>query len=544
MNMKRIIAMSIAVTMAAGIMSGCAKNDGNAETTSAETTVGTSAETAAAEPIKAIFGEIRSEYNTSLDMTERPLTASGVAADFSAKYEAEDGKTEGKAAVENSFDGFSGTGYVDHFEGSTDKLTFTVDAPADGSYDLNFMCASNGGHKVNFVAADGTPIGEITTDNEEFGFNSLKNIYLEKGQHEITLSVSWGWIKVDYLEMTASSAVSEDTYSVSPVLSNPDADENAQRLMKFMTDIYGNYTLSGQFADKGRTSSELARIQEITGKQPAVLGLDLIEYTPSRVANGSSGDAVEQAYDWYVNAGGIVSMCWHWNAPEKYLVNSESNPWYRGFYKEATTINLDDIMNGRDDEGYDLLMQDIDAIAVQLKRLCDSGVPVLWRPLHEASGGWFWWGNCEPGSYKKLWNILYDRLTNEYGLTNLIWVWNGQSSDWYPGDDTVDIIGEDIYPGTQVYTSQSGKFAEAAETSGTAKLVALTENGCVPDPDLLFRDNARWLLWSTWSGEFIVNNFGQLSETYTEADMLKKAYGSEYVLTLDELPDLRNYPIQ
>ena len=108
----------------------------------------------------------------------------------------------------------------------------------------------------------------------------------------------------------------------------------------------------------------------------------------------------------------------------------------------------------------------------------------------------------------------------------------------------MDIIGEDIYPGTQVYTSQSGKFAEAAETSGTAKLVALTENGCVPDPDLLFRDNARWLLWSTWSGEFIVNNFGQLSETYTEADMLKKAYGSEYVLTLDELPDLRNYPIQ
>lgn len=96
MNMKRIIAMSVAVTMAAGIMSGCAKNDGNAETTSAETTVGTSAEAAAAEPIKAIFGEIRSEYNTSLDMTERPLTASGVAADFSAKYEAEDGKTEGR----------------------------------------------------------------------------------------------------------------------------------------------------------------------------------------------------------------------------------------------------------------------------------------------------------------------------------------------------------------------------------------------------------------------------------------------------------------
>ena len=49
--------------------------------------------------------------------------------------------------------------------------------------------------------------------------------------------------------------------------------------------------------------------------------------------------------------------------------------------------------------------------------------------------------------YKKLWYYLYDELTNKYGCTNLIWVWNGQNPEWYPGDEYVDVIGEDIYAG-------------------------------------------------------------------------------------------------
>ena len=69
-------------------------------------------------------------------------------------------------------------------------------------------------------------------------------------------------------------------------------------------------------------------------------------------------------------------------------------------------------------EGYDLLIRDIDAIAEQLKRLQDAGVPVLWRPLHEASGGWFWWGNAGAEAYKELYVLLYDRLTNHHDRGN------------------------------------------------------------------------------------------------------------------------------
>ena len=119
-------------------------------------------------------------------------------------------------------------------------------------------------------------------------------------------------------------------------------------------------------------------------------------------------------------------------------------------------------------------------------------MPVLFRPLHEASGGWFWWGSDGAEAYKKLWKAVYEKLTNEYRLDNLIWVYNGQAAEWYPGDEYVDIIGEDIYPGTRQYSPQSSKFIEAAEYSNSRKIVALSENGCLFDLDKEFEAGSAW----------------------------------------------------
>jgi mannan endo-1,4-beta-mannosidase len=193
-------------------------------------------------------------------------------------------------------------------------------------------------------------------------------------------------------------------------------------------------------------------------------------------------------------------------------------------------------MDGDDPEGYQLLMDEIDEIAAQLTRLRNAGVPVLWRPLHEASGGWFWWGT-DRESYLKLYKLMYDRLTNQHNLTNLIWVWNGQHKDWYPGDEYVDIIGEDIYAGERIHGSQINKFLEIAAYSKTPKIVTLSENGCIVDPDLARRDGAMWSWWCVWNGEFAN------TEQYSEFEMLRKAYDSEHTMTLEELPDLKTYPI-
>ena len=457
------------------------------------------------------------------------------------RYEAENGRLSGSAKVESSKSGYSGSGYVSGLENDGDSCTFFVDVVQEGFYDLEFVTASQGGYKENNVLVDGEMIGMLVSEASDFVTSAVERTYLTAGGHEVTVSKSWGWICVDALVLSASVELPEDLYQVDAELVNPNASDNTRRLMHYLTDIYGKKILSGQYCDSGMYGTERAAIWKTTGgKYPAVLGLDLIEYSPSRAANGSTSKAVDYAIE-YWEAGGIVTFAWHWNAPDKYLTDI----WWKGFNTESTNIDLAKIMNGEDEEGYELLMSDIDAIAVQLKRLQEADVPVLWRPLHEASGGWFWWGAAGPEAYKKLYITLYDRLTNHHGINNLIWLWNGQSADWYPGDKYVDIVGEDLYPGEKVYTSQVKKYLEAAAYSEKRKMVVLSENGCLFDPDLAIRDGAMWGFFATWGGEFVLksSNMNTLSEKYTEADMVKKVYSHKAVVTFSELPNLKEYPL-
>lgn len=456
--------------------------------------------------------------------------------------EAEEGAFTGNASIESAegdYD-YKGTGYVKGFEVDEDTCTITITIEQDGMYDLNFISASLGGYKENHVIVDGENLGVISTENTDLSDSVLEQVYLTAGEHELTVKKYWGWIVLDSVEVYTSRGINPEKYNIKPILANKNATDNTKRLMTYLCDIYDEYFLSGQYCDTGQYGKEFAVIKNTTGKTPAILGLDFIEYTPSRVKNGSKGSQTELAIDFWED-GGIVTFCWHWNAPSKYLTKE----WYRGFYTEATNINLEKIMNGQDKEGYDLLMKDIDAIAKELLILQEAGVPILWRPLHEASGKWFWWGASGPEAYKELYLLLYERLTNEYQLNNLIWVWNGQDKDWYPGDEYVDIIGEDIYPGEQVYTSQVARYLKALGYTSSRKLTYLTENGCLFDPDLAIRDGAMWGSWCTWSGEFVAKDIGihTLSEQYTEADMLIKAYSHERVLTLEDLPDITTYTI-
>jgi len=116
---------------------------------------------------------------------------------------------------------------------------------------------------------------------------------------------------------------------------------------------------------------------------------------------------------------------------------------------------------------------DLERVATYLKLLKEAGIPVLWRPLHEASGGWFWWGkNAE--SFKKLWQMMFDYFKAQ-GLDNLIWVWTSQGDDdsWYPGDNYVDVIGRDLYGSTAAACAE--EYQSLIQKYG--KIVTLSECG-------------------------------------------------------------------
>jgi hypothetical protein len=80
------------------------------------------------------------------------------------------------------------------------------------------------------------------------------------------------------------------------------------------------------------------------------------------------------------------------------LTNNTTVPWWDGFYTYGTTFNLAAALANTSSENYALLVYDMDVIAWKLLVLQAYNIPVIWRPLHEADGGWSWWGAYGPES--------------------------------------------------------------------------------------------------------------------------------------------------
>lgn len=432
--------------------------------------------------------------------------------------------------VERSLTGYSGEGYVSGFTNDAGSITFEFEVPAKGLYHLLISYATPSGYKKSNLLLNGKKHGEVEFKNATgFSKASAGKVLLKEGKNSITLEKGWGWYYIDFINLTLSSAASK--HEATKNLINPNATVEARALISYLVDQFGKSILSGQQEYPNSELKDTLYIQSNTGKLPAVLGLDFLDNSPSRVENGTTADEVQVAIDWW-NNGGIVAFTWHWNAP-KDLINTEDNPWWRGFYTDGTTFDLDYALDHPASEDYQLLLRDMDVIAEELKKLQEANVPVLWRPLHEAEGGWFWWGAKGPESTIELWKLMYDRMTNHHELNNLIWVWNSVSEDWYPGDEFVDIVSYYSYPGAFDYGPVSNQYESLIKLSSNKKVIALGENGPIPNPDLLPEYQANWSWFMTWDGEVL--------REQNSIEYLKKVYNHDNVITLDELPDLRTY---
>jgi len=329
---------------------------------------------------------------------------------------------------------------------------------------------------------------------------------------------------------------------------------NKKRLLNYLNDIYGKYMISGQMDTAWTTNAQMdmiARVYKDTGKYPALKGFDLINLPYS--------SQVDEAVEWWEGKNkmngaapaaqllpdrpdihGIVAFCWHWRVGET-----------REFYAGKTFFFIP-YNNGKLDTSsryFTEIIDDLDRAAALLQTLKDKDIPVLWRPLHEASGRWFWWGAGGPEAYIALWEYMYDYFTYVKGLNNLIWVWNADHADWLPDPATVDIVGRDLYKNN--FSSQKEEFEKArAMVPGQDRMIALTENGSIPDPDECIKDDAMWLWFMTWNdrsrsvqGETNKENFwtGEFHNTQAHKE---KVYRHPSVITFDKLPDLTKYRLE
>ncbi|MEP9400343.1 glycosyl hydrolase [Sphingomonas silueang] len=298
-------------------------------------------------------------------------------------------------------------------------------------------------------------------------------------------------------------------------LSNPAASRQARALYAYLWSRYGRRTLTGQqegFAATGGPDAELRHIERVTGKLPALLGLDYID--PRDNANVNRRAAA------WIASGGIATICWHWGAPDigTGYENSKKDFDVAAALTPGTPQHR--AMHAQMAETGDLL-----------QALRDQQLPILWRPFHEFSGDWFWWGKHGPDAFKALWRTMYDYYVHERRLDNLIWVlgWAGQNVDphWYPGRAYVDVAGSDIY--VEDHGNLAPMFAATKAIVGDSVPICLHENGPIPDPATL-GPQADWLWFMTWHTRWLTD------PAQNTAAQLKAYYNSARYVTKDELP--------
>ena len=233
----------------------------------------------------------------------------------------------------------------------------------------------------------------------------------------------------------------------------------------------------GWFGDEDRSD-----VKSVCGSWPAMMSFDLggIELGNDRNLDSVSFDRMREEIVKQDARGGFITLSWHLRNPK-----TDGNSWD---VSDTTVVNS--ILN--DSSLHEKFVGWLDKVAEFLnsvKREDGSKVEVIFRPWHEHTGSWFWWGQklCTADEYKALWRLTADRL-KEQGVDQVIYAYSPGTEaktmeaylERYPGDDIISIVGVDCY--YQNRESFAPKINEAltlvnevAEAHG--KIPALTETG-------------------------------------------------------------------
>lgn len=235
----------------------------------------------------------------------------------------------------------------------------------------------------------------------------------------------------------------------------------------------------------------LSDVKEVVNDYPAVYGWDLgrIEHDSLKNLDGVPFEKMRQYIQQGYERGGVITLSWHFD-----------NPLTGGSSWDTTKNSLSSILpGGSKHELYRSWLDKAATFIQSLKGKKKEQIPILFRPFHELTGNWFWWGKnvATEAELKQAWRFTINYLRHEKKLHQLIIVYNtngfaGEEEFLarYPGDDMVDVLSFDLYQ----FEGQQGKaFVDTVRyelalltkmAKSRNKLAAFAETGyeAVPDP--------------------------------------------------------------
>ena len=301
---------------------------------------------------------------------------------------------------------------------------------------------------------------------------------------------------------------------------NPKLNATARKVLDYLESVYQKRMLSG-YNVYVHTPDDY----EQTGKQAAVWGRDI------RWLGDNPGELAEHAK----RCGYILTLHWHW------FFDGDS-AWQGKRKKKVDVGQL--VTPGTPEHAQ--CMKELAKAADTLQAFEDADVPILWRPLHEIDGGWFWWTDKKtPTNTAKLWRMMFDYFTHERKLDNLIWVYSAgvgktktleYRKGFYPGAKYVDISGIDIYGvDFRKDMDQYWAYYKMMAKVSPGKMLALGECDAIPDPDKTQAGKLpRWLYALPWWGA---------PSSRRPVDWALSTMRHEFITTLDEMPALGSGPV-
>lgn len=475
------------------------------------------------------------------------LGLASVISAFAAKYEAEAG-TMTSDAKKVSDSGASGGAYVDMQSGNLSINN--VNAEKDGKYSLTVRYKV-GDYKENLLKVNGASSGTLAFEASGNWTDLSTVVTLKAGSNTVLIEKYWGWVSVDYIEVVPY--VSEP-FKISASLVTPNATESAQKLYSFLRENFGKKTISGVMTgDMGsysmgadfKTHDDVKELYSKGGKYPALVGVDFLFASGPNANTSWNQEYTNKALSLARNLwkqGGIPNFTWHWKDPldkqDAFYIQGATDGTYTDF-DFATAFKPGTTEWNTESAAYKGIIADIDYIADYFLDLQKEGIAGVFRPLHEAGGKWFWWSINSGKQFAALYRLVFDRMVKVKGVKNMVWVYNPISPavyEWDPGADYYDVIAIDIYNSANDHSSCASDFDKYKAASKSSKIIALTENGPIPDINNMVKDEAMWSWWMPW-----YSTWGSTFSSQTSNSVWKSNLNDERVITIDKMPGWDKY---